>query len=170
MGTGLEAVFLNNRSSLLRFLRARGGPDLAEDLLQELWIKASAGTSEPLADPLAYLYRMANNLMVDRHRSELRRSRREQAWDESGSWSEATLIEGTGADRVLSARQGLRAAEARLESLGERTEIIFRRFRLEGVTQNQIAAEMGISLSAVEKHLQKAYRALVELRRELDAE
>ena len=170
MGTGLEALFLESRASLLRFLRARGAGDGAEDILQELWIKASAGASEPISDPLAYLYRMANNLIVDRHRSEVRRTKREQAWDESGSWSEATLIEGTGGHRVLSAREGLRAAESRLAGLGERTETIFRRFRLEGVAQSQIAAEMGISLSAVEKHLQKAYRALIELRRELDAD
>ena len=170
MATGLEAVFLDNRAPLLRFLRARGAGDSAEDLLQELWIKAAAGVAEPITDPVAYLYRMANNLIVDRHRSDLRRSKREQAWDESGSWSEATLIEGAGGHRVLSGREGLRAAEARLAGLGERTGTIFRRFRLEGVSQNQIAAELGISLSAVEKHLQKAYRALIELRRELDAD
>jgi RNA polymerase sigma-70 factor (ECF subfamily) len=37
------------------------------------------------------------------------------------------------------------------------------------MSQPEIAAELEISLSAVEKHLQKAYRALIEVRRRLDA-
>jgi DNA-directed RNA polymerase specialized sigma24 family protein len=54
--------------------------------------------------------------------------------------------------------------------LGDRTDLVFRRYRVEGRSQKEIAAELGISLSAVEKHLQKAYRALVDLRRRIDAD
>src|SRR5688500_14440892 len=77
--SGIEAVFLDNRGALQRFLRACGG-EHAEDLLQDLWLKVSAAPSEPIAEPLAYLYRMAHNLMLDRRRSELRRGRRDQEW------------------------------------------------------------------------------------------
>ena len=162
---GLEAVFLDNRAPLLRFLRARGAGDSAEDLLQELWIRASAAASGPVRDPLAYLYRAANNLMLDRRRAELRAARRDD------EWSETLAEDGTapGQERVLIAREQLQAAEAVLAELGERTESIFRDFRLRGKTQVEIARELGISLSAVEKHLQKAYRALIELRRRFDA-
>ena len=163
-GGGLEAVFLANRSLLLRFLRARGAGDAADDLLQEVWIKAAAGASGPIADPLAYLYRVANNLMLDRRRSELRSARRDRDWTET----EAGAAPASG-EQVLIARQELAEAEALLRSLGERTDHVFRRYRVEGASQGQIARELGISLSAVEKHLQKAYRALIELRRRLDA-
>ena len=78
MVSGIEAVFLANKDALLRFLRARGGGEEAEDLLQEVWIKLSAMPGAPVADPLAYLYRMANNLMLDRRRAEHRRLRRER--------------------------------------------------------------------------------------------
>ena len=57
-----------------------------------------------------------------------------------------------------------------LIGLGERVDRVFRRYRLEGVGQAAIAAELGISLSSVEKDLQKAYRALAELKVRLDAE
>lgn len=163
--SGLEAVFLSNRATLQRFLRARGAGDAAEDLLQELWIRAAAGAAGPIRDPLAYLYRTANNLMLDRKRAELRTTRRDDAWA-------ADLAAGGGApghERTLVAREELAAAAAALAALGERTETIFRKFRLDGMSQPDIAAELGISLSAVEKHLQKAYRALVELRRRFDA-
>jgi RNA polymerase sigma-70 factor (ECF subfamily) len=168
--TGLEAVFLNHRAPLLRFLRARGAGDSAEDLLQELWIKASSSVTGPIAEPLAYLYRAANNLMLDRRRSELRSARRDQDWSDATGGALFGVSDAPSGERMLIAREMLEAAEAALQALGDRTELVFRRFRVEGVSQRQIADELGISLSAVEKHLQKAYRALVEVRRRLDAE
>jgi RNA polymerase sigma-70 factor (ECF subfamily) len=169
-GTGLEAVFLDHRAPLLRFLRARGAGDSAEDLLQELWIKAAAGAGGPIAEPLAYLYRAANNLMLDRRRSELRSARRDQDWTDVTGGAAVGVSDAPSGERALIARERLDAAEAALKALGDRTEYVFRRFRVEGVSQREIADELGISLSAVEKHLQKAYRALVEVRRRLDAE
>lgn len=148
-------MFLGNREVLLRFLAARGAGDEAEDLVQELWVKAKRVPSGPIAEPLAYLYRMADRQMLDHRRSALRRTRREEDWaDESGR-------ESASAERQLIAREELRALEAALAQLGGRTETVFRRFRVEGLKQHEIAGEMGISLSAVEKHLQKAYRALL---------
>ncbi len=165
MKGGLEAVFLENRTTLLRFLRARGAGDAAEDCLQDVWIKASAGASGPIIEPLAYLYRTANNVMLDRRRAELRANRRDTAWSEATDDSLPAESE----DRLI-ARERLTAVAAALAALGERTDAIFRRYRLEGVSQRDIAAEFGISLSAVEKHLQKAYRALTDLKERLDAE
>ena len=168
-GSGLGQVYLLNRPALLRFMRARGAGDAAEDLLQELWMKASAGLAGPVRDPLPYLYRVANNLMLDRRRSELRQARRDHEWsgaDEVGGEPAADAPTG---EQTMIAQDELRLVEETLTSLGERTNGIFRRFRLDGASQRQIAEEEGISLSAVEKHLQKAYRALIELRRRLAA-
>ncbi len=167
---GIEAVFLENQEALLRFFRLRGRTDEAEDLLQELWLQVSSAPATPIADPEAYLYRMANNLRLSRHRSENRRRRREQHWSDvsTGPGEPASDVEA--GDRVLAARQQVRAIEAVLSQLGDKTGTIFRRFRLDGIHQTDIAREFGISLSAVEKHLQKAYRALVELRDQLDAD
>lgn len=169
-GGGLEAVFMQNRATLLRFLRARGAGDSADDLLQDLWLKASAGASGPIADPLPYLYRTANNLMLDRRRGALRRERRDQDWTEATGGAVIGVSDAPSGERVLVAREQLAATEAALKQLGERTDHVFRRYRVEGASQREIADELGISLSAVEKHLQKAYRALVELRRRFDAD
>ena len=167
---GLEQVYLLNRPALLRFLRARGAGDSAEDLLQELWIKAAAATDGPIRDPLPYLYRAANNLMLDRYRGRIREARRELEYaGDPQSPGEPGPATPSGEEAVIS-RQELRRAQEALTELGERTEAVFRRFRLEGASQRQIAEEQGISLSAVEKHLQKAYRRLIELRRRLDAD
>ena len=56
-----------------------------------------------------------------------------------------------------------------LAALGSRAEAIFRRYRLDEVTIDQVAREFGVSRSTVEKDLQKAYRALLALRRTDDA-
>jgi RNA polymerase sigma factor (sigma-70 family) len=166
---GLEAVFLANRETLLRFLRARGAGETAEDLLQDLWLRASTAQTGPVAEPLSYLYATANNLMLDRHRSSTRAQKRDHDWSEAAT-TVAGVSDSPSAERTLIARDRLRRAQAALEALGERPAAVFRRFRIDGVGQRDIAAEFGISLSAVEKDLQKAYRALVDFRRRDDAE
>lgn len=163
IASGLSAVLIANRGPLLRFLRARRAGDDAEDILQELWLKVERLEAEgPIADPRAYLFRMADNLMHDRVRASVRRTNREQAWTEAG-FDPAGQDETPSAERTLLARQRLRRVELALATLGERTQAIFRRFRLEGITQSRIAQEEGISVSAVEKHLQRAYRVVATL-------
>ena len=149
------------RSQLHRYLRARGAGETAEDLLQELWLKISAVSAEvEVSDPPSYLFRMAHNLMLDRRRTDLRRKGRDQlfhsASDPAGSGEDRSPMP----DQAIIARQQLAQVERALQALGERTDHIFRRHRIEEIPQRDIAIELGISLSAVEKHLQKAYRAV----------
>ena len=66
------------------------------------------------------------------------------------------------------AREQLARAEAVLADVGDRAAAVFRRHRLDGIGQRQIAAEMGVSLSTVESDLRKAYRAMIALRRTFD--
>ena len=168
IASGLSAVLIANRAPLLRFLRARGAGDESEDILQELWLKVDRLEPEgPIADPRAYLFRMADNLMHDRVRASMRRSNREHAWSEAG-FDPAGQDETPSAERTLLARQRLRRVELALATLGERTQAIFRRFRVEGVSQSRIAQEEGVSVSAVEKHLQRAYRVVAALVDESD--
>lgn len=47
-----------------------------------------------------------------------------------------------------------------LSQLGERTETIFRLSRFEGMTNREIAAELGISEKTVEYHISKALKEL----------
>lgn len=164
---GLEAVFLAHRDVLLRFLRARGGGEAAEDLLQELWVRihgaGARGLGGPVAQPLSYLYRTADNLMRDRYRSQRQSALRDKSWTEDHSATMPGVSDAPSGERVLIARERLRAAVAVIEGLGPRAASIFRRHRIDGVTQRVIAAEMGVSVSTVESDLRTAYRALAEL-------
>jgi RNA polymerase sigma-70 factor (ECF subfamily) len=170
MAVGLAAIFLENRSALLRFLRARGAGDYAEDLCQDIWMKLETREPEDVTDPLPYLYRVANNLMLDRYRSTTRREKREQDWAGGSTGLMSDIADDVPVDEQLIAAQRLAQAEAVLRALGPRVEMVFRRFRIEGVGQRTIAEELGVSLTTVEKDLQKAYRAMLTLKQTLDTE
>jgi RNA polymerase sigma-70 factor (ECF subfamily) len=165
--SGLKAVLLANREKLLRFLASHGAGDAAEDLLQELWIRVSTAAQGPVAQPLSYLYRAANNLMLDRYRSMQQAAKRDADWV-SVATSGTGEAEEPSAERPLIAREHLRLAEETLDALGPRAAAIFRRHRIDGVPQKVIAREMNVSLSTVEADLRVAYRAMVDLRRQLD--
>lgn len=163
---GLQAYALAERHKLLRFLAARGAGDEAEDLLHELWQRISSVSAQPVADPMAYLFRAAENLIRDQRRSRTSREKRQYDWHESAVEPE----EQPSGERVLIARERLRAVEAELDRLGPRVAAIFRAYRIEGISQAVIARDHGISLSSVEKDLQKAYRAIAALRQKLDSD
>ncbi|MDH7640441.1 RNA polymerase sigma factor [Sphingomonas sp. MAHUQ-71] len=163
MAGTLDEAFMAHRPALLRYFRARGAGDEADDLLQDLWMKLSAAGSIEADDSLAYLYRMAHNLMLDRRRGAVRRRLREENYQEVIDDTDET----PGAEHVLLAREALQRIEAVLAGLGPKTEHIFRRHRVEGIAQRDIAAEFGVTLSAIEKHLQKAYRAVAAAQADL---
>jgi RNA polymerase sigma-70 factor (ECF subfamily) len=167
----LADVFVGHRAALLRYLYARGAGDEAEDLLQELWLKVEAIEGEQaITDPLPYLYRMGHNLMLDRRRAAQRRMTREQHYHGISDADESGADAQPGAERTAIARDSLHRIDGALAALGARTNYVFRRHRVEGVAQREIAEELGISISGVEKHLQKAYRAVLAERRRIEGE
>jgi RNA polymerase sigma factor (sigma-70 family) len=167
----LRAALVEHRAALLRyFLARRVPPEDAEDVMQDLVVKLESHASGPVAEPRAYLYRMAENLLLDRIRSEGRRRGREQAWVASQAGATLETDDRPSPEQALIARERLAVVTAALSALPERTVQVFRRYRIEGAPQRQIAGELGISLSAVEKHLQKAYQVVVETQKRLDAD
>ncbi len=154
---GLKAYFLQERPMLLRLLTARlRSAEEAEDVLQEVWLRLSDMTSAPIAQPGGYLFRIANNIATDRRRSALSRRQREQDWMDVHGDAGAT----PSAETRLLAAERLRQVDATIASLPDRTARIFRLYRYEAMPRRSIAELIGISVSAVEKHLQAAYRLL----------
>ena len=167
--SGLEEAFFDNRDRLVRFLLARGAGDAAEDLAQEIWLKISVGQTGPVASPLPYLYRVADSLMIDRFRSLRQAAKRDKDWTEFNAGTTPGVSDEPSAERQLAAREFIRlVAEllARLEP--PRVAEVFRRHRIDGVPQRQVAAEFGVSLSTIESDLRIAYRALADLKERHD--
>jgi len=162
-------VFLANRAKLVHFLRARGAGEEAEDLAHEVWLKIAAASPGPVGSPLAYLFRTADLLLIDRYRSARQARRREHEWSEINVGDGDGASDAPSAERLAAGRQDAGAVMRLLDSLGERPAVIFRRHRIDGIAQKQLAAELGVSLSTVESDLRLAYRALVEWKERNDA-
>lgn len=154
----LSSLFMANRAKIVRYLSLQGAGEDAEDLLQELWFRVESAA--PVEVSVSYLMRMAHNLVIDQARSARQRRRREEAWQVEGPGTGIDRDDAPDAERSLLSRERLQQVEQVLRSLGPRTEAILRRYRLDGVPQQSLATEFGISLSAVEKQLQKAYKAI----------
>ena len=73
------------------------------------------------------------------------------------------------AERVLMGREKLAAVEAVIAGMPERMRAALRLFRFEERPQRDIAAELGITVSGVEKLLRRAYKQISDATAEFDA-
>lgn len=170
---GLRQLCLALRPELRRFLLSRRvGEADADDLLQDLFLKVETTVTGPVRAPKAYLYQMLNNMAHTRRRTEARQQARDADWLDAPAKSPGVEMEmadlSPDPEITLLSRDHLARVEACLAALPDRTAHVFRQYRIEGVSQKIIARELGISLSAVEKHLQRAYNAVLEIRSRLD--
>ncbi len=158
---GLEAVFTEMRPALIRRAAAMGVAGDAEDVVQDVWLRIRSADG-PIANPHAYLLRMVYTAVLDRRRGERRAAVRDAAWLSPANLPEDS-VETADAERRLIAAETLAQVEARLAAIGDPAAAIFRRHRIDGVTQRRLAEEFGMGLSTVEKHLRKVYAALLDL-------
>jgi RNA polymerase sigma factor (sigma-70 family) len=164
--TELAAAFVSYRPQLAAFLRAHMGSGFAgidvEDVLQELWLRCCRTGDVDVTNPRFYLFRMGHNLVLNLARSAARARERDADWAYIHN-RDKVAVEMPLAERSLLAHEKLALVDDTLFGLGKRVAGIFRRYRIDGVDQRQIAEEFGVSLSTVEKDLRKAYDALLAL-------
>lgn len=161
---GLEAVYHSLRPQLLRFLQARtGNASDAEDILQDMWLKLSE-VKGVVGNPAAYLHRMANNAALDKAREHSRKRRRDQQWAESQtSYSGADPVdEAPSAERLLMSREACQRVAEIIAGMPPAAARVFRLHRIEGLTHAEVASQLGISRSGVEKAMATALRYLAK--------
>lgn len=156
--SSLIDVFHENRRELLAFMAARlRCPFTAQDLAQDLFLKLFAlERGAEVANAKAYVFRMAANLVIDHQR---RHARQGDILAEAEAYLNAEDAVAS-PERQAIAQEELRDLAAAVERLPPATRRIFKRNRFDGRTQREIAAELGISQTAVEKHIRKALAAL----------
>lgn len=159
-GGGLETVYYAHRAELLRLLCARtGDPSEAEDILQDLWLKAHAQQIATLSNSKAYLYRMAQNLLIDRMRERNRRMCRDYQWvtdftmTHAGGWHRA-------AEDAAHEQEETQRLMRAIEKLPDGARAVFRLHKLDGLSHAEVASRLGISRSGVEKHIAVAMKCL----------
>ncbi|KQN06183.1 hypothetical protein ASE82_04720 [Sphingomonas sp. Leaf230] len=165
---GLSAVLAANRPQLVRFFTGRTGSVAeAEDVVQEIWLHVAEPITGPIANPLAYLHRVGMNIVLDRVRAGVRRQRRDAGYVEvtTSVMGAEAIDDAPSAFDAAMGRERLDRLVAALSGPPEGAMRVFRRHRIDGASHAEIAAELGISRSAVEKHVAVALR---HLRKALD--
>ena len=158
-------VLKNQLRQLQRFLRRRGSSSQdAEDLVQEAVVRLFAYTRKvgEVRNAEAFLTRTAMNLAVDLHRS----SRRDRFESEPVEVLELLDL-GPTPDEVLAAEQRLIRMKETLDRVSRRTREVFFMHRLQGLSHAEIAQILGVTPSAIEKHIASALTILtIERQRE----
>ena len=148
---GLVAAYVELLPHLRRTgaRRAIDADDVAQDAYVRILQLRKPGGVE---NPLRYLFRVARNLFIDEERARTRAS---------GLFDRSAPIELQAAgmpdpERILAGKQRLALAVEAIERLPPRCREAFNLHRFDGLSYAAIARRMGISISAVEKHIAEA--------------
>ncbi len=163
-GPSLIDTYLARRPDLVRFftLRLRSAA-AAEDVVQDIFVRLAAlDPRTVIHNPVGYLYRLGSNLMLDRLRGDRRTAVRDAAWRDSNRAlvGAEEVADEPGAEQVVAARQRLDAVIATLRELPAQTQRVFRMHKFDGLSHPEVALALGISRSAVEKHVMAALKLL----------
>ncbi|WP_073014228.1 RNA polymerase sigma factor [Roseibium suaedae] len=138
---------------------------LADDLIQESWVKVQTAVSDQNIENLAgYVHRTLSNTTLDHLRREKRRR-------EIDAEVQDILSEGTydiSPERAVMAREMLEVVTEALNAMPERSRRIFLMNRIDGLSHRKIAALEGISEEAVYYHIRRVLERLATARAELE--
>jgi len=147
-------VFLTQRVTLLRTLeRMVNNHSTAEDLLQETYLRVTRALSERSVEHLEpFVFQTARNLALDHLRARRIQSRT------VGEDVPLEIIEGVASthstpEEAHQAAQLLERLSVSLSQLSARQQRIFILSRLHGCSYQEIAEELDVSLSTVQKEL-----------------
>lgn len=157
-GAGASVALLDDASRRYRkplnaFFGRRTDSDhqLCEDLTQEVFVRVAGRQSvDEIRDVDRYLFRAAANVLRDHFRRGRAGGQRIfEPYEEN-----LHAAENFSPERVLLGKEQAARALAAIEALPERARLVVILSRFEGLKRVEIAERMGISVSAVEKHLQ----------------
>ena len=145
--------------ALRRYFLKRVSPIEAEDLVQDVFVAMQVrGGADDVEHVNRYLFRIAANVLA--------RRRVRPTWDwRLGRRSlddMPDLIEEVSPERALIGKQALEQLVVALRDLPPRASEAFLLNRFEEMTYAAVAAHMGISVKAVEKHIKRALARIAD--------
>lgn len=124
-----------------------------EDLVQETFLRlAKPGRLAGVENVEAYVFQVARNLLLERHRRRFTRSA--SAHIELPPEMEDDQV--FSPERILGSKEELACVVRALRELPERTRVIFVLQRFEGYTYVEIARKLGVTPSAIDKQMSRA--------------
>jgi len=159
-------IFLNTRPQIQRFLQQRlRCQDTAADLVQDIFLRLTLLKPPPASEieVRAWLFTVASNLSLDHLRTQ---KRHHELLDQY--LGDATEIDGSAApERAVQAQDQLQQIQIALMELPDQCAEILYLSRIEGLSHIEIAQQLKISTSWVEKQLAKA---LLQCRQAVNSE
>lgn len=155
----LAEVFIANRPQLWRVARKIvNTADLADDVVQDAYLKLVDGPAVRKADrPIGYCCQVVRNLALDY----CRRHKVEATYRTFDVDVEVLDVPGPASpDRMMGERQVIHAIDKVLAGLAPRTRLVFELYRLEGLTQREIATRLGCALGLVNGLIAEAANAI----------
>jgi RNA polymerase sigma-70 factor, ECF subfamily len=160
----LTKLFAEFHAPLVRFLTRRlGDGDWAEEVAQETFVRAMK--QEVITSDRSWLFAVASNLVRDETRRDARRRQRLELLHEQSKADAIVDPEPTSMERAT--EQAL--ARQAVEALGERDRDALL-MREEGLSYEEIAAALDLSIGSVGTTLSRARRRLMESYEALQAE
>ncbi|BBK40692.1 DNA-directed RNA polymerase sigma-70 factor [Allostella vacuolata] len=155
MTDALLRTLLNDYQALAGAMERRnaGERDAAIELLHDMFVKLASAERPParVENPGGFLWKMLRNFAADGHR---RRAVEARLFDRDGL--PETAADPADPERILSARQRLAAVQQAFDEMSPRVRQVFWLRRIEGCSQADTAARLGISPSATEKAMTRA--------------
>lgn len=162
----LTSTYLSKRAQLVRFFTVRTSSSAeAEDIVQEIFMKIAGLDSAAIENHAAFLYKLGTNVMLDRVRSKRRSEAREGAYFDmevgDGSRTDPSAPAPSPEDAWQSRRR-LEEVMRVLDSFPPQRRRVFTMHKIDGQSYSEVAQALGISKSAVEKHMMAALKQLAE--------
>jgi RNA polymerase sigma-70 factor (ECF subfamily) len=155
----LQAFLISHFLKLRQKLSARlKSQEEADEVLQEAWIRLESERDiTEVRHQEAYLYRVALNIAMSRYRDRSRRL----------SLSEVDALlqletDEIDPERILIAKEDLKALEAAVAAMPPRRRAILRAARFEHATTAEIAQRHGVTMRLVQREIVLALKELAE--------
>ncbi|WP_235535210.1 RNA polymerase sigma factor [Sphingomonas sp. Leaf339] len=151
--------FTQHLGAIRRFFLKRAPVADVDDLVQDVAMRMhTRRADDPIANVEGYLFQTAHSVLADRGRRDSTRCR--SSHDSLEEFHHP--VEDRSPERVLEGKEQWSMLLAAMEDLPARTREAFVLHRFEEMQYAAIAGHMGISVSAVEKHIMRAIRRLAD--------
>ena len=160
----LTRLFAQYHEPLVRFLTRRlGDRDWAEEVAQETFVRALK--QDVITSERSWLFAVASNLVRDETRRDARRRKRLELLHEQGKADAVVEPEPTSMERAAEQALARQAVDALAER--DRDALLMRE---EGLSYEEIATALDLSVGSVGTTLSRARRRLMEAYESLQAE
>lgn len=141
-----------------------GSRATAEDLIQDTWLKLEGSRFESsVENPAGFITQVAKSTIAGHLRKEGRRAEIDAEVSEL-LWDSVDVVS---PERMLIGRESLKAVQAALDELPEKTRRIFLMNRIDRIPHRKIAEIYEMTDDAVYYHIRRALERLADIRNDL---